>query len=228
MTFIEFLREYLGAHPSIKLIFIDTEEACRQLWAHSSENVVAQHSSPTRRDYAEVVEFDKLALDKRVFIGLVNHAGKRKNGQVIDYHEMINRTNTAAAGASGSFVIADPPGHDPHDTETKTRIFAVRGRDLNKEYLLAIEQPAGQSYFVSKGTYTMHLQTKTEAAVLEELETQPIEQWVTTRELGEAIGASAGAVKRCISRMMKAGRQRWKSYGIETKPKKGVRLVKLD
>ena len=227
-TFVEFLRHYLLQNPVIKLVFIDTEEASRQLWAHSSENVMAHAHNPVRKDYAEVVEFDKLGLDLGIFIGLVNHAGKRKPGAVIDYHEMINRTNTAAAAASGSFVVADPPGHDPHETESKTRIFAVRGRDIPKEHLLAIEQPEGKSYFVSLGKYTLHKQTQAELAILEALESIEIETWATAKELAAMADLSAGAVQRCISRMMKAGRNRYKTFHIETKPKKGIRLVQFD
>jgi hypothetical protein len=224
-TFIEFLRTYLEQNPLIRAVFVDTEEACRQLWAHTSENVLAQHSSPTRKDYAEVVEFDKLGLERGVFIGLVNHAAKRKNGQIIDYHEMINRTNTAAAAASGSFVVADPPGADPHDTEARLRVFAVRGRDIPKEHILAIEQPEGKSYFVSRGNFSLHKQTQTETQILEALEGIPVETWVTTRDLSETCGTTKGSVQRCISRMVKAGRTTYKHFFIETRPKKGIRLV---
>lgn len=227
-TFVEFLRHYLLQNPIIKLVFIDTEEASRQLWGHASVNAIANAHNPVRKDYAEVVEFDKLGLDLGVFVGLVNHAGKRKPGAVIDYHEMINRTNTAAAAASGSFVVADPPGHDPHETESKTRIFAVRGRDIPKEHLLAIEQPEGKSYFVSLGKYSLHKQTQTELAILEALETVPVETWTTAKELAPMAEISAGAAQRCISRMMKAGRGRYKIYHVETKPKKGIRLVRFD
>lgn len=224
-TFVEFLRHYLLQNPIIKLVFVDTEEASRQLWGHSSANVNANQSSPVRKDYAEVVEFDKLGLELGVFIGLVNHAGKRKPGAVVDYHEMINRTNTAAAAASGSFVVADPPGADPHDTETRTRVFAVRGRDIPKEHLLAIEQPEGKSYFVSLGKYALHKQTQTELSLLEALESQPIEEWITYRDLSEMVGCSRSAAQRCLSRMLKAGKSAYKTFRIETKQKKGIRLV---
>jgi len=227
-TFVEFLRDYLRANRAVKAVIMDTEEACRQIWSHSSANVAAQSGSPTRRDYAEVVEFDKLALELGVFIGLVNHAAKRKGGHAIaDYHEIINRTNTAAAAASGSFVIADTPDHDPTDTENRARILAIRGRDLAKEYLLAIEQPKGQSEFVLLGPWAKHKQTQTELALLEELESQPVETWVTTRELATMCGFNPGATQRCISRMMKAGKSTYKHFRIETKPKKGIRLIDM-
>src|SRR5690606_2309178 len=124
LTLGQYVDLYLTQNPSIKFVFLDTESTCRNIW--EGENGGSREKAITKKDYAEVREFDSIALKHRVFIGLVNHTAKRRNGTWFDIHELINRTNTALAGASGSIVLADPPGHDPMNTESRVRVLGIR------------------------------------------------------------------------------------------------------
>jgi hypothetical protein len=226
MTFAQWLDEYLTRYPDVKFVFIDTESTCRHIW--DGENGGSRERSITRKDYAEVREFDSIALKHRAFIGLVNHTAKRRNGMWFDIHELINRTNTALAGASGSIVMADPPGHDPMDTESRVRVLGIRGRDISGDHLLAIEQTKFGS-FDSRGNWSNYAQTDAEAqicAALVEINEQAPEQWMTAKEVGAWISKSAGTVQRTISRMVSAGRTNYANYRIETKKGKGVKLFR--
>jgi hypothetical protein len=228
MTFSQWLDAYLAQFPDVKFVFVDTETTCRHIW--DGENGGSKERSITRKDYAEVREFDSIALKHKAFIGLVNHTGKRKNGVWFDIHELINRTNTALAGASGSIVLADPPGHDPMDTESRIRVLGIRGRDISGDHLLAVEQlPTGA--FESLGVWTSYQLTDVQEhlceALLEINEDAP-GQWITTKELAQWVGKTAGAVKRAISRMQKAGVREFKGFRIEVKKSQGIKLHRID
>lgn len=226
----QFLDAYLEGHGRTKFVILDTETTCRQMW---SGERVSRDASITRKDYQEVRDFDSLALKHSAFIGLVNHTSKRKNGSWFDIHELINRTNTALAGASGSIVLADPPDRDPFDEKSKLRVLGVRGRDLRDDILLAVEQN-DLAVFENKGPFVKHQQTQAELQILEGLERLSTdtggtgEQWFPAKAIAEEIGAKAGNVQRSISRMMRANRYTWKEWRLETKPKKGMRLLKKD
>lgn len=227
MSFAQFLDAYLARYTDVKFVFVDTETTVRHIW--DGENGGSKERSITRKDYAEVREFDSIALKHRVFIGLVNHTGKRRNGVWFDIHELINRTNTALAGASGSIVMADPPGHDPMDTESRIRVLGIRGRDISGDHLLAIEQTKFGG-FESRGKWVNYAQTDTEQHVcnaLIELNEQAPEQWITSKEAAGYVGKSAGSVQRTITRMLAAGRTNYKGFRLETKKGKGVKLVKV-
>lgn len=227
MTFAEWLDAYLTQFPDVKFVFIDTETTCRHIW--DGENGGSKERSVTRKDYAEVRQFDSIALKHRAFVGLVNHTAKRRNGQWFDIHELINRTNTALAGASGSIVIADPPGHDPMDTDSRIRVLGIRGRDISGDHLIAIEQMTTGA-FESRGAWTNFAQTDAEeqiCAALIEINEQAPDQWMTAKEVGAWISKSGGTVQRTITRMLKANRNQYDGFRIETKKGKGVKLHKL-
>lgn len=227
-TLGEFLDAYLKSHPRIKFVFIDTEATCRHVWEGANGGSAEQ--SITRKDYAEVREFDSIALKYSCFIGLVNHTSKRRNGTWFDIHELINRTNTALAGASGSIVIADPPGHDPMDSESRVRVLGIRGRDINGEHLIAIEQrQTGE--FVSLGKWTGYVQSESETEICDaliEINSDSPGQWIKAKEVGAWINKSGGSVSKAISRMISAGRIRYKDYRIETKKSQGIKLHKIE
>lgn len=228
MTFAEYLDAYLTRYTDVKFVFVDTETTVRHIW--DGENGGSKERSITRKDYAEVREFDSIALKHKVFIGLVNHTGKRRNGVWFDIHELINRTNTALAGASGSIVLADPPGHDPMDTESRIRVLGIRGRDISGDHLLAVEQ-TNFGAFESRGVWTSFQMTDVQEhlceALLEINEDAP-GQWITTKELAQWVGKTAGAVKRAISRMQKAGVREFKGFRIEVKKSQGIKLHRTD
>ena len=224
MRFAEWLDFYLAAHPEISVVIIDTESTVRAIW--DGDRQVSEQSI-TRKDYSEVREFDHIALRRRAFIGLVNHTGKRKSSHWTDIHELINRTNTAMAGASGSIVLADPPGHDPTDTENRVRVLGIRGRDITNEYLLAVKQD-DFAVFQNLGPYVDHRKTEAEEEILEALEEmreEDPEAWHTSGDVAAWLGKNAGSVKRTISRMMKKGARAWKHYTVETRKKVGIRLL---
>lgn len=227
LTFSQWLDAYLARFPDVKFVFIDTETTCRHVW--EGENSGSKERSITRKDYAEVREFDSIALKHKVFVGLVNHTAKRRNGMWFDIHELINRTNTALAGASGSIVIADPPGHDPMDTESRIRVLGIRGRDISGDHLLAIEQTAFGG-FESRGVWTSFQLTDVQEQLCEalvEINEDAPGQWITTKDLAQWVSKSAGAVKRAISRMQKAGVREFKGWRIEVKKSQGIKLHRI-
>lgn len=220
LTFIEFLEQWLIAHPKVRLVLVDTEMLVRQLWAIESEG-----PRVIENDYRQTRSYDELALRRQLVIILVNHAAKRRGGEWSDIHELINRSNTAFAGASGSIALADPPDADPFDTKSKTRVLGIRGRDLADDILLAVHQEKDMPYFVSDGEYAEVRQTQVEAQLLEALEDlqQEIEagQYVTAEDLAAATGKTRETVKRSISRMISKGRTLWKKRRVVAKRGRG-------
>lgn len=229
MTFVEFLRLWLTNHPMVKLIIVDTEISTRQIWG--GEAATADRRV-VETDYKQTHAFDVLALDLKLVIILVNHAGKRK-GEVIDLHETINRSNTALAGASGSIVLADPPDTDPMDTSSRLRVLAVRGRDLRDDLLLAVHQDEDFPRWVVDGPYTEVRQTNAENEILMALEDlmgdEECGAYVAAEDLAGSTGKSRDNVKRIISRMLKNGRKIWKQYRVLSKRGRngGLRLERL-
>lgn len=228
LTLGQFVDLYLTQNPSIKFVFLDTESTCRNVW--EGENGGSREKAITKKDYAEVREFDSIALKHRAFIGLVNHTAKRRNGTWFDIHELINRTNTALAGASGSIVLADPPGHDPMDTDSRVRVLGIRGRDINGDHLLAIEQQKDGT-FTALGNWSEYAVTEVQeqicTAILEINEESP-GQWITSKEVAKWLSKSAGTVQRAITRMVKSGRTQFKGHRFETKKKLGIKVHKID
>lgn len=224
-TIAQFLDMWLAANPLVKFVIIDTESTCRAIW---EANRVERDIGITRKDYAETREFDQVAIKHGVFIGLVNHAGKRKGNFFGDPHEQINRTNTALAGASGSMVLSDLPGIDPMDPPPE-RIFAVRGRDITKDVLLVIKQDEFATWNVV-GPWAEHRQTEAEREILEALveiqDDKGGDGYTSSEDIAAWLGKKAPGVKRCISRMMKAGKKTWNGYRIDTKKGLGIRLTK--
>lgn len=229
MTLAQFLRAFLIQNPNIKIIILDTESTIRLAWGHET-GAVQSEKSVTRKDYAEVSEMDAIAIELGRFIGLVNHTSKRKAMQWIDIHETINRTNTAMAGASGSFVISDPPDRDPLDSSSRLRVLGIRGRDLASEYLLAIEQPEGSVEFRCLGDYTAHANTQVEKEILDilvsldESEGAP-GQWFTAKDIAQEIGKNPATVQRAISRMMRKPGVVVDGRSVVTQRRNGIRLV---
>lgn len=227
LSLSQYLDAYLTHNQDVKLVFLDTESTCRHMW--EGENGGSRERSITRKDYAEVREFDSIALKHRAFIGLVNHTAKRKNGTWLDIHELINRTNTALAGASGSIVLADPPNHDPMDSESRIRVLGIRGRDISGDHLIAVEQMSNGA-FESRGPWVNYAQTDAEqqiCAALVEINAQSPGTWMTAKEVGNWISKSAGNVQRAVHRMISANRNRYEDFRIETKKGQGIKLHKV-
>jgi len=228
-SFAEFIEGYIDANPAIRVVIVDTEVTCRQIWA-GERGAEAEGLRIVETDYQQTRTFDELALRRRILILLTNHA-KKASGEQTDIHEIINRSNTALAGCSGSIVLADMPGADPLNTENKDRVLGLRGRDLRDDIVLAVRQRPEDACFESLGTYQAVAQTQSEEEILEALEELCQElapdAYVTTDELAKHVGRKAPTIKRALSRMMKKPDRRfWRTYRISAKPgrKGGLRL----
>jgi hypothetical protein len=221
-TFVEFLNIWLDAHRDVRLVIIDTEVTVRQVWAGER----AQDDGPriTLSDYKQTRAFDEIALRWQIAILLTNHASKRK-GEWVDIHEIINRSNTALAGCSGSIALADPPDADPLDPTTKTRILGIRGRDLKDDVMLAVRQQTDMPYFLSEGPYIEVRQTHAEAELMGALEELMIDLpprvYITSKDLAEAVGKNHHTTKATINRMVRNKRTTWKRFRIVVKQGKG-------
>jgi hypothetical protein len=231
ISFTEFLETWLQRHPAVRLVIIDTETTVRQIWNGEAADDGAQRVTET--DYRQTRAFDEIGLRRQVVIGLVNHASKRR-GEWVDIHELINRSNTALAGASGSIALADPPDADPFDPKSKTRILGVRGRDLHEDILLAVHQDEEVPCFLCDGPYAEVRQSEAEQEVLLAVEDLmgevPADAYVSAAELAEAMNKNRGAVKRTITRMLAKNRRTWKSWRITNKRGKdgGLRLDRAE
>lgn len=228
-TFDGFLDQYLDGHPRTRLVVVDTETTVLQTWRGERSAVKAARA--TEADYETTRAFDTVALRRGAVILLVNHAAKRKNGEHSDIHELINRTNTAMAGCSGSIVLADPPGTDPMESKDKTRILGVRGRDLRDDLLLAVQQREEMASFFSLGPYTEVRQTQAEEEILlalEELQSGLGDgEYITAADIADQLGKRKDTVKRAISRLVaNPARKSWRRWHVVSKPGRngGIRL----
>lgn len=228
MTLLQFLDRYLQENSNTRFILLDTEETCRSIW--DGERQTNNQQRITAVDYAQTRGFDELALRRKIFIGLVNHT-RKGNGKVAgDPHELINRTNTALAGASGSIVLANYPDADPLDTSERKRLLAVRGRDLDDDLTLVVEHQRGAS-FKNLGPYYQVRQADAEQEVLkaiDELQTEGGDaDWISIRAIADQANTTGNAVKMALRRMREGNRLVWKGKRLETKKGKGggVRLT---
>lgn len=219
LTFTEWLEEWLKTHPQVKLVLIDTETTVLQTWTGECESA---HVRVTHSDYKQTRTFDEVALRRGVAMILVNHASKIRGAKWLDIHELINRSMTAVAGVSGSIALAEPPDADPLTAEVTTKVFGVRGRDLEHDVLLAVHQAKELPRFISDGPYREVVQSTAESEVLEALEQCSIpEEWVSAGDIGGLCGKAAKTVNRVLARMILKGRRRWKEYRLESKAGKG-------
>lgn len=228
MTLLQFLDRYLQENSNTRFILLDTEETCRSIW--DGERQTNNQQRITAVDYAQTRGFDELALRRKIFIGLVNHT-RKGNGKVAgDPHELINRTNTALAGASGSMVLANYPDADPLDTSERKRLLAVRGRDLDDDLTLVVEHQKDAS-FKNLGPYYQVRQADAEQEVLEAIDELQADgaDWLSVRDIAEQVNTSGNAVKKALARMRKGNRTVWNGKRLETKKGKGggVRLTSV-
>jgi AAA domain/Domain of unknown function (DUF6371) len=230
-TFPEFLDQWLTENPTVKLIIVDTETTCLQTWL-GEKVTTEQNRQITEKDYKQTRRFDDLALKHHAIIGLVNHTSKRK-GEMFDIHELINRTNTALAGASGSLVLADMPDADPLDPSNKQRILGARARDMKDDLMLCVQQEKDLPLFTCLGEYIAVQQTQNEKMILEAVEEFQQEDQISgryynTAEISEHLGIKRQSVKRAITRMLdKPTGKMWKQCLVEVKRGKtgGIRLI---
>jgi len=136
LSLTDFLDRYLEQHPHFRFVLLDTESTCRAIWQGERQEKDSRRATDV--DYSQTRSFDVIALRHRVHIGLVNHTGKMIGKREADPHELINRTNVALAGCSGSLVLTNYPDADPLDTTERRRLLAVRGRDLDDDLMLAV------------------------------------------------------------------------------------------
>jgi hypothetical protein len=229
-SFCEFLEAWLIAHPHVRFVVVDTEIGVRQIWGGEGAE---DNGRVVEGDYKQTNAYDTLALKLGVAIVLVNHAKKKNGEHVGDVHELINRSNTALAGASGSIVLADMPNADPFDTSNKTRVLGFRGRDIRDDVLLAVEQNEDLPYFENKGTYEQVRQSQAQEEALFGLEHLmkgvSDDSYVSAADIADHIGGSRAAVKRTLGRMLSKNFSLWKGYRVGSKSGKngGFRLDKV-
>lgn len=222
MSFENWLLLWLKQHPKVRLVVVDTEVTCRQVWTGECQ---ANTTKVTESDYKATRQFDEIALMRDVSILLVNHASKQRGGKLLDLHEMINRSMTAVAGASGSIVLADPPGADPLDTEQRMRVLAVRGRDLDADKMLAVHQEKDVPYFLSDGVYREVVQSKAEDQIMEALrevsEQLGDDDYAKSNEIAARTDMTQSTVRQYLCRMARKPQYQLK---VKTGPKGGYRL----
>jgi hypothetical protein len=229
MSLPDFLDRYLEQHPQCRFVLIDTETTCRAIWQGERQEKDSRRATDV--DYSQTRSFDVVALRRRVFVGLVNHTGKMAGKREADPHELINRTNVALAGCSGSMVLTGYPDADPLDTTERRRLLAVRGRDLDDDLMLAVEHQRNGT-FKSLGTYQHVRQTELEEDVLETIASLTVEnpsEYVTFKSVASEIGCSRDNVKRAIRQMRENNRTVWKGQRIEVRkgPDGGARLTPI-
>jgi hypothetical protein len=236
--FPEWLDQYLEANPQIRVVVLDTEEVTRQIWR---DRVLpkTRNLSPMSADYEQTARFDTIALKHQVAILLVNHASKvhRKTGEHYDVHEIINRTNTALAGASGSIVIADLPDADRLDPSETRRLFGVRGRDVIDEVLCVIKRRENSPAYINEGDYhevehaqAMHTMLSELRAWMDNKDVPcTADGYYPMRDLAQEIGFSHIYVKKMVARMRSLKDSTWNGYRVATKSgiRGGIKLVKV-
>lgn len=224
MTFEQFLDQYLEGHPGVRYVFVDTETTTRQIWNGERERT-RDTSRVTETDYSQTRAFDEIALKRKTFIGLVNHA-KKRNGEEVDIHESINRSNTAFAGCSGSVVLADYPDTSQLDGNSRARVLGIRGRDLKDDVVLALTQREEDAQFENLGPYNEVRQTENEEEILKCVESLQEERggagYTSIEDVASELGRKTHTVKRAVSRMLeKASRRTWGRYLVATKRGRG-------
>lgn len=230
LTFPKWLDAYLGKYPLVKLVIVDTESTVRNIW--EGDNAGSKERNVVKKDYADVREFDRIALRHSCFIGLVNHTGKRKGThQWADIHELINRTNAALAGASGSIVIADPPDRDALAEDSRMRVLGIRGRDINDEHLIALHQLESGA-FEALGKWVHHKQTQTEGEILDALiemdkASDKPGQWIKTADVAAYVSRSKGSVAKAMTRWRSKSKDfMHNGYFVEAKQSQGLKVTK--
>jgi hypothetical protein len=232
MTLIEWLSRYADKYEGLRLVFIDTETTCRQIWAGERDTEKFNRERATETDYRQTREFDQFALARQIVVVLANHASKRK-GEWADIHELINRTGTAMAGVSGSIAMADPPDVSQLDGTSRVKVLGIRGRDLTDDILLSIENAKDDPVFKNRGEWAEVQQTRNEDDLLEAVselqEDRDTGAYITNNEIAKHLGMRSGTVKRAISRMLESGRTEWRGRGVQTKSGRsgGTRLVQI-
>jgi hypothetical protein len=233
--FPAFLDAYLTANPRYKIVVLDTEEVTRFVW--KTKQLPEQRSSRlTVVDYEQTSKFDQIALRHGCAILLSNHASKNKAkvGESFDVHEIINRTNTALAGVSGSIVLGDLPDADRLDPNEHRRLFGVRGRDVEEDVLLILNRSGVR--FINEGVYFQMQQTLAEQELLTELKEWIEEgdvglgEFVSAHDLAKSMGKHHVSVRKSIAKMMKEGRTQWNGYRILTRKGRtgGIMLEKMN
>ena len=99
-TFAEFLELWLERHPEVRLVLLDTEATCRQVWEgergqeHGGSRVIEP-------DYKQTRTFDELALHQQMVIRYREPCGRAQGRGVARPARVVDRAAAAVAGVSG-------------------------------------------------------------------------------------------------------------------------------
>lgn len=178
----ELIERWLDDHPAARMVVIDT-------WA--------KYKRPGRPignayedDYQMAGEVQRLALDRRIALGVVHHTRK---GQSEDWVESISGTFGLAAAADCLLLFQRKRGE-------QDGVLQVTGRDVEEsELALAWKAEAGQ--WVIDGTAEVARASKTERAILEVLRKNGSP--MTPTEVALATGENRQTVKSSLFRMSK-------------------------
>lgn len=234
--FHAFLEQYLrSTFPAVKLVVLDTPATIEAMWA--GEKLESARGAPqTKVDYQASRVYDQLALRRGLSIVLLHHTSKRKAGaRVVDYHELVNTTNTSVAGCSASLVLADTPGYDPNGEPVPEKVFAVRGRDLARDGLYLLRQDV-RAQFSNLGAYYATQNSDKELLLLKALhDLHEADGWASSKNysakaIAAVLGGRAASVEQAVSRMKLSGRMAYGEYTIQHArgPGGGLRLVRRD
>jgi hypothetical protein len=221
----DWLRAWSSAHPRVQTVIIDTQETFEAIFR--LEAMDDARGSVTGGAYRRMRLYDRLALERGLTIILVNHTRKSRGRDIVDFHELINMSQTAVAGVTGSLVLADHPERDAYSDDTR-RVLAVRGRDLDSDVTLALERRVDGSGFQSLGAYHEVEQTRAQAQLLAAVEAlQEGDAFVGYKELCDELEVTKRALTAMLARIRRSNSTEWKGRKIETKRGRGggIRLV---
>jgi len=180
---LEDLQAWLTAHPDARGVFIDTLAMIR--------GQAKRDAGVYRDDYEAVSAFKKLADASAVPIVLVHHLRKESTSDPL---EAVSGT-AGLTGSADTIIVLKREPNDPFG------LLYVRGRDvIEAEHAIRFDSETGR--WERLGPAADFRKSEERRALIRELIDGGA---MTPRELADATGKKAGAVRVALSRMKKAG-----------------------
>jgi len=177
------LREWLDAHPLVKLVLIDTlVRLCRRLRS--------RRENPYHADYDEMAEFKKLADERGIAIVILHHLRKSLGleGDVID--EVMGTTGTTAA--PDTVIVLKRPRAQEAGT------MLITGRDVH-ERDLAVQFSSETQRWNVLGDAAEFALSPERREILEML--KKIGHPTAPAEIAERLGKRRDSIKHTMHRM---------------------------
>lgn len=177
------LRAWLASHPNARLVIIDTLQKIR--------GARGRDAGVYEDDYRAVASFKQLADEFTVPIVLIHHVRKEGASDPLD---AVSGT-AGLTGSADTIIVLKREPNDPHG------LLYVRGRDVNEaEVALQFDNETGK--WLRLGPGADFRKSEERRAIIRALCDGGA---MTPREVAEAIGKKAGAVRVTLHRMIKAG-----------------------